>query len=53
VREELIRLLMQKAGLDQQKAEQAADVMMQYIKEHGSEVLKSVGGGGLGSILGR
>jgi hypothetical protein len=54
MREELVRLLQEKVGLDQQKAEQAVDVFLQYAREHGPELLKSAGSqSGLGGIFGR
>ncbi len=54
MREELINLLQQRVGLNRQQAEQAADVVLNYLKEKSPEQLRSFlgGQGGLGGILG-
>ena len=53
MREELIRLLQERVQLDRQKAEQAVDVVMEYAKQHSSQILQAVGQqGGIGKIFG-
>ena len=55
MRDELIKLLQERVGLDKQKAEQCVDVMLNYMKEKGPDYLRGLteGKGGLGGMLGR
>jgi hypothetical protein len=54
MREELIKLLQERVGLDRQKAEQAVDTMLDYAKQHGPELTALLAGkGGLGGLFGR
>lgn len=56
MREQLIQILQERAGLDISAAERAADVVIDFIREKGPEMLRSGefgGGGGIGGIFGR
>ncbi len=56
MRDELARLLQERVGLDQQKAEMAADVAIDFIRQRAPEPFRSMLGGGAagggGSVLG-
>ncbi|MBI2955606.1 MAG: hypothetical protein HYY30_14920 [Chloroflexi bacterium] len=55
MREELIKLLQERVGLDRQQAETAADVAIEFIKQRSPEQIRSLigGEGPLGGIFGR
>jgi hypothetical protein len=58
MREELIRQLQERAGLDEKIAETVADVVLNFVRENGPEILRSAGLsekglGGLSGILGQ
>ena len=55
MKEQLISLLISKVGLDQQKAEQAVDTVLEYVKTNPQQVtsyIQSAGGGGLADKIG-
>jgi hypothetical protein len=55
MKEQLVSLLVSRIGLDQQKAEQAVDTVLEYVKENPQQIssyLQSVGGGGLADKIG-
>ncbi|HXG68292.1 MAG TPA: hypothetical protein VNO70_24570 [Blastocatellia bacterium] len=55
MKEQLVSLLVSKVGLDQGKAEQAVDTVLDYIKSNPQQLtsyLNSVGGGGIADKLG-
>jgi hypothetical protein len=51
-KEELAKVLRERAGLDQPTSEQAAKVAIDYLKEHGPSLLQRIGAGKLGKELG-
>lgn len=51
MRERLIQLVSERAGLDQAKATQAVDTILGYIKDNPGE-LKNLVGGDIGAKLG-
>jgi hypothetical protein len=55
VRDELVRVLVERAGLDQASAERTADVVVQFAREKGPELARALLAehGGLGGFLGR
>jgi hypothetical protein len=60
LRDELIRLLQERAGLDQEQAERAAAVAIDFVRERGPDVARAILGGGentpfggLGGLFGR
>jgi hypothetical protein len=54
VREQLVSLLISKVGLDQQKAEQAVDTVLGYVKDNPEQLSSYLGKlpGGLGDKIG-
>jgi hypothetical protein len=54
VREQLVSLLISKVGLDQQKAEQAVDTVLSYVKDNPEQLSSYLGKlpGGLGDKIG-
>jgi hypothetical protein len=54
VREQLVSLLISKVGLDQQKAEQAVDTVLSYVKDNPQQLSSYLGNlpGGLGDKIG-
>ena len=55
MKEEVVSLLVSKIGLDQQKAEQAVDAVLEYIKNDPQQctfILKQAGLGGMAGKLG-
>jgi hypothetical protein len=54
MKEQLVSLLVSKVGLDQEKAEQAIDTVLNYIKENPDQAASLLGKlpGGLGEKLG-
>lgn len=54
MKEQLVSLLVSKVGLDQEKAEQAIDTVLNYIKENPDQASSLLGKlpGGLGEKLG-
>ncbi len=57
LKDELAKVLEQRVGIDQQKATQAAEVALEFIKDHAPEPVRQYleGGGlskGLGGLLG-
>jgi len=55
VKDQLISLLVSKVGLDQQKAEQAVDTVLEYIKNNPQQLssyLEKFGAGGIADKLG-
>ena len=55
MRDQLIRELQERVGLDREMAEKAADVALDFIKSRGpQEIQQLLGGqGGMGGLLGR
>jgi hypothetical protein len=53
IREELMKVLQERAGLDESTARRAAEAVVEYLKEKGPSVLADLGGSGLGGLLGR
>jgi hypothetical protein len=55
VRDELVRVLAERAGLDRASAERAADVVVQFAREKGPEFAQALLAerGGLGGLFGR
>ena len=57
MRDELIKLLQDRVGLDRSKAEQAVDVVMNYLKDLSPDQIKSMlqgrSLGGLEDLFGR
>ena len=55
MKEQLISLLVSKVGLDQQKAEQSVDTVLEYIKDNPQQLssyLEKFGAGGIADKLG-
>jgi hypothetical protein len=54
VKEQLVSLLISKVGLDQEKAEQAVDTILGYVKDNPEQLSSYLGKlpGGLGDKLG-
>ena len=55
MKEQLVSLLVSRVGLDQEKAEQAVDTVLGYIKENPQQLtsyLDKFGAGGIGDKLG-
>jgi hypothetical protein len=54
MKEQLVSLLVSKVGLDQEKADQAVDTILNFFKEHPDQVSSLLGKlpGGLGDKLG-
>jgi hypothetical protein len=55
MKEQLVSMLVSRIGLDQQKAEQAVDTVLEYIKDNPQQIssyLQSVGAGGLADKIG-
>ncbi|MGA9768345.1 MAG: hypothetical protein WBV94_04840 [Blastocatellia bacterium] len=54
MKEQLVALLVSKVGLDQEKADQAVDTVLNFFKEHPDQVSSLLGKlpGGLGDKLG-
>jgi hypothetical protein len=54
MKEQLVALLVSKVGLDEQKADQAVDTVLNFFKEHPDQVSSLLGKlpGGLGDKLG-
>jgi hypothetical protein len=54
VKEQLVSLLVSKVGLDQEKAEQAVDTILSYVKDNPQQLTAYLGKlpGGLGDKLG-
>ena len=54
MREQLVSLLVSKVGLDEEKANQAVDTVLNFFKEHPDQVSSLLGKlpGGLGDKLG-
>jgi len=54
MKEQLVSLLVSKVGLDQEKADQAVDTILNFFKEHPDQVSSLLGKlpGGLGEKLG-
>ncbi|MBI3652737.1 MAG: hypothetical protein HY231_17075 [Acidobacteria bacterium] len=55
MKEQLVSLLVAKVGLDEEKANQAIDTVLEYVKEHPeqlSEYLNKFGLGGIAEKLG-
>jgi len=55
MKEQLISLLVSKVGLDQQKAEQSVDTVLEYIKNNPQQLssyLEKFGAGGIADKLG-
>lgn len=54
MKEQLVSLLVSKVGLDQEKAEQAIDTVLGFLKEHPEQAASLLGKlpGGLGEKLG-
>jgi hypothetical protein len=53
MKEQLISLLVSKVGLDKQKAEQAADVVLEYIKNNPGQFSSFLEKAGLGGAAGK
>jgi hypothetical protein len=54
IKEELSKVLQERAGLDQATAQRAADAALTFLKEKGPSILADLRGGeGLGGLLGR
>jgi hypothetical protein len=57
LKDELAKVLRERANLDQPTSERAAEVALEFAKEHGPELLSRLGlgdlGKGLGGLLGR
>ena len=54
MKEQLVSLLVSKVGLDQQKAEQAVDTILSYVKDNPEQLTSYLGKlpGGLGDKIG-
>ena len=55
MKEQLVSLLVSKVGLDQQKAEQSVDTVLEYIKDNPQQLssyLEKFGAGGIADKLG-
>ncbi|HXG91985.1 MAG TPA: hypothetical protein VNN73_06390 [Blastocatellia bacterium] len=54
MKEQLVALLISRVGLDQQKAEQAVDTVLEYIQNNPQQISQLLGHlpGGLGDKLG-
>ncbi|MCI0485418.1 MAG: hypothetical protein L0229_02345 [Blastocatellia bacterium] len=52
MKEQLISLLVSKVGLDQQKAEESVNAVLNYIKNNPQQVTSYLEGTGLGNIAG-
>jgi hypothetical protein len=50
MKEELVSLLVSKTGLDQQKAEQAVDAVLEYIKNNPQQFTSLLEKAGLGGV---
>lgn len=51
---QLVQVLQERVGLDQEKATQAATVVFEFLQQHSGEVLKAVTeGGGAGDVMGQ
>ena len=53
---QLVQVLQERVGLDQEKATQAATVVLEFLQQHSGEILKMVtegGGGGGGDLMGQ
>ncbi len=53
MKEELISLLVSKIGLDQQKAEQAVEAVLEYIKNNPQQFTSLLEKAGLGGMAGK
>ena len=50
---QLVQVLQEKAGLDQEKATQVANVVIEFAQQHSDELIKMVTEGGAGGMLGQ
>ena len=50
---QLVQVLHEKAGLDQEKATQVANVVIEFAQQHSDELIKMVTEGGAGGMLGQ
>jgi len=50
---QLVQVLQDKAGLDQEKATQVANVVADFAQQHAGDLVKMVTEGGGGGILGQ
>jgi hypothetical protein len=53
MKEELVSLLVSKVGLDQEKAEQAVDTVLEYIKNNPQQLTSFLEKAGLGGVAGK
>ena len=51
---QLVQVLQERAGLDQEKATQVASVVLEFLQQHSGEILKmATEGGGAGDLMGQ
>ncbi len=50
---QLVQVLQEKTGLDQEKATQVANVVIEFAQQHSDELIKMVTEGGAGGVLGQ
>ncbi len=48
---QLVQQLQERAGLDQEKATQVANVVLEFLQQHSGDILKMVTEGGAGGDL--
>jgi hypothetical protein len=55
MRDDLIRVLVEQAGIDETTAERAAEAVIDYLRDNGPEVMRSeeLGWGDIGGVFGR
>lgn len=53
MKEQLVKLLMEKANLDEEKANKAVDTIMGFLKENPDKLSGMLGEGGIGEAAGK
>jgi hypothetical protein len=53
LKNQLIQQLQQRAGLDQEKATQAANVVAEFVQQHAGELVQMATEGGAGGLMGQ
>lgn len=50
MKEQLVSLLVSKVGLDEEKANQAVDTVLGFVKDHPEQITEYLGKAGLGGV---